>query len=128
MDGCEKEVLSKTYTSRELNAFVEGKHIVSDLDNDPQIIKTNKSAKVTNMIFKMDELDNTNNLKDGKPSNTLVTYYMPGSEDFTHFEPATTRYKKLKYGNIVSLTLKITDQAGNITTNWPGTTVVLHIR
>ena len=35
-DGSEKEVLSKTYMSRELNAFVEGKHIVSDLDNDPQ--------------------------------------------------------------------------------------------
>ena len=128
VDGSEKEVLSKTYTSRELNAFVEGKHIVSDLDNDPQIIKTNKLAKVTNMIFKLDELDNTNNLKDGKPSNTLVKYYMPGSEDFTRFKPATPRYKKLKYGNIVSLTLKITDRAGNITTNGPGTTVVLPIR
>ena len=31
--------------------------------------------------------------------------------------PATPGYKKLKYGNIVSLTLKITDQAGNIITN-----------
>ena len=87
VDGSEKEVLSKTYTSRELTAFVEGKHIISDLDNDPQIIKTNKLAKVTNMIFKLDELDNTNNLKDGKPSNTLFTYYLPGSEDFTRFEP-----------------------------------------
>ena len=35
VDGSEKEVLSKTYTSRDLNAFVEGKHIISDLDNDP---------------------------------------------------------------------------------------------
>ena len=34
-DGSEKEVISKTYTSRELNAIVEGKHIISDLDNDP---------------------------------------------------------------------------------------------
>ena len=89
VDGSEKEVLSKTYTSRELNTFVEGKHIVSDLDNDPQIIKTNKLAKVTNMIFKLDEPDDTNNLEDGKPSNTLFMYYMPGSEDFTHFKPMT---------------------------------------
>ena len=126
--GSEKEVLNKTYTSRELNAFVEGKHIISDLDNDPQIIKTNKLAKVTNMIFKLDELDNTNNLEDGKPSNTLFTYYMPGSEDFTRFEPATPRYKRFKYGNIVSLTLKITDQNNNIITNGPRKTVVLHIR
>ena len=128
VDGSEKEVLSKTYTSRELNAFVEGKHIISDLDNDPQIIKTNKLAKVTNMIFKLDELDNTNDLEDGKPSNTLFTYYMPGSEDFTRFEPATPSYKKLKNGEIVSLTLRITDQNNNIITNGQGTTVVLHIR
>ena len=53
---------------------------------------------------------------------------MPGSEDFTHFGPATPRYKKLKYGNIVSLTLKLPDQAGNIITNGLGTTVVLYIR
>ena len=127
IDGSEKEVLSKTYTSRELNAFVEGKHIISDLDNDPEIIKTNKLAKVTNMIFKLDELDNTNNLEDGKHSNTLFTYYMPGSEDFTCFEPKTPRYKKIKYGNIVSLTLRITDQNNNVITNGLGTTVVLHI-
>ena len=74
VDGSEKEVLSKTYTSRELNAFVEGKHIVSDLDNDPQRIKTNKLAKVTNMSLKLDELDNTNNLEDGHLRNTLFTY------------------------------------------------------
>ena len=128
IDGSEKEVLSKTNVSRELNAFVERKHIISNLDNDPQIIKTNKLANVTNMIFKLDELHNINNLKDGKPSNTLFTYYMPGSEDFTHFEPMIPRYKKLKYANIVSLTLKITDQNNNIITNGPGTTVVLHIR
>ena len=79
-----------TYTSRELNAFVEGKHIISDLDNDPQIIKTNNLAKVTNMIFKLDELDKTNNLEDGKPSNTLFTYYMSGSEDFTRFQTSNT--------------------------------------
>ena len=50
-DGSEKDVLSKTYTSRELRAFVEGKHIVSDLSNGPQIIKTNKLAKVTKYDF-----------------------------------------------------------------------------
>ena len=128
VDGSEKEVLSKTYMSRELNAFVERKHIISNLDNNPQIIKTNKLAKVTNMISKLDELDNSNNLEDGHPSNTLFTYYMSGSEDFTCFKPQTPRYKKLKNGEIVSLTLRITDQNNNIITNGPGTTVVLHIR
>ena len=128
VDGSEKEVLSKTYTSRELNEFVEGKHIISDLDNDPQIIKTNKLAKVTNMSLKLDELNNNNNLEDVHPSNTLFTYYMPGSEDFTRFKPQTPRYKRLKNGEIVSSTLRITDQNNNIITNGPGTTVVLHIQ
>ena len=128
VDGSEKEVLSKTYTSRELNAFVEGEHIISDLDNDPQIIKTNKLAKVTNMSLKLDGVDNSNNLEDGHPSNILFTYYMPGSANFTCFKPRTPQYKKLNYGEIVFLTLKIIDQNNNIITNEPGTTVVLHIR
>ena len=126
-DGSEKEVLSKTYT-RELNAFVEGKHINTDLDNNSQIIKTNKLAKVTNMSLNLDELNNSNNLEDGHSSNTLFTYHMPGSEDFTRFEPQTPQYEKLKYGEIVSLMLKITDQNNNIIRNGLGTTVVLYIR
>ena len=79
------------------------------------------------MTISLDELNNSDNLKDGKPSNTLFTYYMPGSEDFTHLEPRTPQYKKLKNGEIVSLTLRITDQNNNIMTNGLGTTVVLHI-
>ena len=128
VDGSEKEVLSKTYMSRELNTFVEGKHIISDSDNDPQINKTNKLAKVTDMSLKLDQLNNSDNLKDGHPSNTLFTYHMPGSENFTCFEPMTTQYKRLKNGKIVSLTLRITDQNNYIISNGQGTTVVLHIR
>ena len=44
------------------------------------------------------------------------------------FEPQTPQYKALKYGEIVSLTLKITDQNNNIISNGLGTTVMLHIR
>ena len=128
VDGSAKEVLSKTYMSRELNTFVEGKHIVSNLDNDPQIIKTNKLAKVTNMSLKLDELNNSDNLVDGHPSNTLFKYYMPGSEDFTRFEPRTPQYRALKNGEFTSLTLRITDQNGNIITDGPQVTVVLHIK
>ena len=86
----------------------------------------NKLAKFTDMIFNLDELDNANNLEDGRPSNTLFTYYVSGSEDFMRFEPKTPPYKKLKNSEIVSLTLKITEQNNNIITSGPGTTVVLH--
>ena len=38
------------------------------------------------------------------------------------------QYKALKNGMITSLTLVITDQAGNIITDGPQVTVVLHIK
>ena len=80
------------------------------------------------MIFNLDELNNSDNLEDGIPSNTLFTYYLSSSEDFMRFEPKALQYKKLKNGTIVSLTLKITDQNNNMITDGLGTTVVLHIR
>ena len=80
------------------------------------------------MIFNLDELDNTDNLKNGRPSNTLFSCYVSSSEDYMHFEPVTPQYRKFKNEKIVSLTLKITDQNNNIITNGPGTTVVLHIQ
>ena len=128
IDGSEKQILSGSYTKRELDAIVGGKHIITDLSNDSRIIKTNKLAKVIDMIINLDELNNSDNLEDGHPSNTLFRHYVFGSEDFTRFEPATPQYKKLKGGQIVSLILRITDQNGNLITNGPGTTVVLHIR
>ena len=107
--------------------IVESKNILTDLSNDSQIIKMNKLAKVINMIFNLNELDNSGNLKDGRPSITLFTRYSFGSEDFTHFKPKAHQYKKLKDGEIVSLTLRITDQNKHMITYGPGITVVLHI-
>ena len=127
MGGSEKQVLNKTYTSRELSALVERNIILTDLNNDSRIIKMNKLAKFTDMIFNLNELDNSDNLEDGRPSNTLFTCYVSGSEDFMRFEPNVPQYKKLKNGKIVSLTLKITEQNNNMITNGLGTTVVLHI-
>ena len=79
------------------------------------------------MILNLDQLDNTINLEDGRPSNALFTYYVPGSVNFTSFEPQTPQFKKLKNDKITSLTLRITDQNGNIITDGLGTTEVLHI-
>ena len=98
------------------------------LDSRNDVLRTNKLKKIMKVVISLNELDNSENLEDGRPSNTLFTYYVTSSEDFTRFEPRNPRYMKLKYGEIVSLTLKITDQNNNITTNGPGTTVVLHIR
>ena len=80
------------------------------------------------MVISLNELDNSDNLKDGRPSNALFTYYLTGPEYSTCFEPATPQYKKLRHGMINSLTLKIMDQAGKVITDGPGATVVLHIQ
>ena len=80
------------------------------------------------MAISLNELDNSDNLEDGRLSNTLFSYYVTGPEYSTCFLPNTLQYKKLKNGMINSLSLKITDQANNIITDGPGTTVVLHIQ
>ena len=81
------------------------------------------------MIFNLNELDNTDNLEDGRPSNALLTYHVTSNEDFIRFEPKIPQYKKLKNGEFVSLTLRITDQKNNIITDdGPQVTVVFHVR
>ena len=124
-----KVVLNKAlYMDKELNALIglELKSQMMDSHND--ILRTNKLEKVMKMVISLEELNNSNNLEDGRPSNTLFTYYVTGPEYSMHFEPNTPQYKKLKNGMINSLSLKIMDQAGKVITDGPGTTVVLHIR
>ena len=87
----------------------------------------NKLKGITEITLNLDELDNSDNLKDGRPSNSLLTYYMTDDEDFTHFEPQNPQYKKLKNGAFTSLNLRIMDQNNNIITDGPQVTVVLHI-
>ena len=128
IDNSEKQISNGSYTKREIDAIVGRKHILVDLSNDFRIIKMNKSAKVTDMIFNLNELNNSGNLKDGRPSDALFTYYVSSSKYFMHFEPQTPQYKALKVDQIVSLTLRITDQNNNIITDGPQVTVVLHIR
>ena len=123
-----KIVLNKdVYTDKELNSLIgmELKSQMLDCRND--ILRTNKLEKVMKMIISLNELNNSDNLEDGRPINVLFTYYVTRSEHYTLFEPQTPRHKALKYGEIVSLTLRITDQNNNIITDGLETTVVLHI-
>ena len=95
---------------------------------DDQVIKTNKLKGITEMIINLDEVNNTDNLENGKPSNSLLTYHVTSNEDFTSFKPLDPQYKKLKSGEFTSLTLRITDQNNDIITDGLQVTVVLHIR
>ena len=95
---------------------------------DDQVIKKNKLKGIMEMILNLNELDNSDNLKDGRPSNELLTYHVTVDEDFMSFEPQTPQYRKLKNGEFTVLTLRITDQNNNIITDGPQVTVVLHIK
>ena len=125
-----KKLIPKgTYASRELFSMLEGIIEFNQFEVDDQVTKMNKLKGITEITLILDELNNSNNLKDGRPSNSLLTYYMTSNEDFTHFKPKKNhQYKKLKKAEFTSLNLRITDQNNNIITDGPQVTVVLHIR
>ena len=97
-------------------------------DTPPPLPVKNNGPSLTEMIINLDEFNNSDNLEDGHPSNTLFTYHVNDDKDFTRFEPQTPQYRKLKNGKFTSLTLRITDQASNVITDGPQVTVVLHIK
>ena len=124
-----KMIPSKTYAGRELLSMLEGMvELNKFLVDDQVIIKKNKLKGITEITLNLDELSNSDNLKDGHPTNILFTYHVDAHKDFTHFEPQTPQYKKLKSREFTSLNLRITDQNNNIITDGPQVTVVLHIR
>ena len=123
----EKLIPRREYTSRELNAFLADNITLTPLSNDPRVIKTTKLANITELNFQLSELDNTNNLLDGRLNNNLMTYHISEYADFTSFEPKNPQYKKPKNGIFQSLTLKIVNQDGDLVKDILRTSVVLHI-
>ena len=122
-----KTIPSGTYAGRQLLSIVEGMVELNQFEIDDQVTKTNKLKGITEMIINLDELNNSVNLKDGRPSNSLLTYYVTSNEDFTCFEPQNPQYNNLKNGEFTSLNMRITDQNNNVITDGPQVTVVLHI-
>ena len=122
-----KMIPSGTYAGRELLSMLEGIVELNQFEVDDQVIKMNKLKGITEMIINLDELNNSDNLKDGRPSNELLTYHVTDDKDFMHFESDTPQYKALKNGEFTSLTHRITDQNNNVITDGPQVTVVLHI-
>ena len=116
------------YMDKELNSLIGMELRVQMIDSGEDVLRTNKLEKVMKLTISLKELNNSDNLKHGKLSNTLFTYYVTGPEYSTHFEPHTPQYKKHKNGEIVSLSLKIMDENNYIITDGPGATVVLHIQ
>ena len=122
-----KMIPNGTYASRELLSMLEGIIELNQFEADNQVIKKNKLKGITEITLNLDELNNSDNLKDERPSNELLTYHVTSNEDFTCFEPQSPQYRKLKNGEFTSLNLRITDQNNNIITDGPQATVPLQI-
>ena len=123
-----KMIPKEAYAGRELISMLEGIVELNQFEVDDQVTKMNNLKGITEITLNLNELNNSNNLKDGRPSNELLTYHMTDDKDFTHFEPQSPQYKKLKNGEFTSLNLRIMDQNNNVITDGPQVTVVLHVR
>ena len=127
ISDAKKTIPSGTYAGRQLLSIVEGMVEFNQFEIDDQVTKTNKLKGITEITLNLYELNNSDNLKDGIPGNSLLTYYMTDDKDFTRFEPQNPQYKKLKNGEFTSLNLRITDQNNNVITDGLQVTVVLHV-
>ena len=127
ISNTKKLIPSGTYAGRELVSMLEGMVELNQFEVDDQVTKMNKLKGITEITLNLDELNNSDNLKYGRPSNELLTYHMTDDKDFTHLKPQTPQYRKLKNREFTSLTLRIMDQNNNIITDGPQVTVVLHI-
>ena len=105
----EGHLLEEVFIDRELNASIGRKLITTLLDDNNNIIKMDKLACIIEMVISLDELNNTDNLEDGRLSIVLLRYHVTGSEEFMSFEPVLPQYKRLKNREFASLTLKIMD-------------------
>ena len=53
--------------------MLEGMVELNQFEVDDQVTKMNKLNGITEITFNLDELNNSDNLKDGRPSNELLT-------------------------------------------------------
>ena len=67
-----KQLPKGTFAYRELNAFIERKVITTLLDNENNIVKTDKLAGIIKVVLSLDKLKNTDNLEDGNSA----TFYL----------------------------------------------------
>ena len=129
ISNAKKMIPSGIYAGRQLLSIVEGMVELNQFEVDDQVTKTNMLKGITEITLNLDELNNSDNLKDGRPSNELLTYHVTDDKILCVLNPAQTpQYRKLKNGEITSLNVRIADQNNNVITDGPQVTVVLHTR
>ena len=92
ISNAKKMIPSGTCAGRKLLFMLEGIIELNQFEVDDQVTKTIELKGVTEITLNLDELNNSYNLIDGRPSNELLTYHVTDDKDFTLFEPETPQY------------------------------------
>ena len=66
------------------------------LDSRNDIQRTNKLVNSTKITISSNKLNNSDNLEDGKPSNTSFTYFVTSPEYFSISNPNPHNIKNLR--------------------------------
>ena len=85
ISDAKKMIPKGAYAGRELISMLEGIVELNQFEVHDQVTKTNKLKGITEITLNLNELNNSDTLKDGRPSNTLFTYHVTDDKDFTHF-------------------------------------------
>ena len=73
----------RAFTASEPSMFVGRNLLITPLVPDQNVIKMNKLAGITEMVTSLNELNNSDNMENGKSSNILLRHHMASSEEFT---------------------------------------------
>ena len=85
-----KIVLNKRVsTEKELDSLIGMELKLQMLDSHDDILRTNKLIKIMKVVISLNELDNSDDLEDGRPSNTLFTYYVTSLDIICVLNPTT---------------------------------------
>ena len=112
----------------------EGVHMSKDVRQallDPKNFESwNGLETVTELNYCTSELKAEENIVDGEPSDILHTYLVSPSTQKTEvmrFEPKRLRFKRLANKTITKLTVRVTDQEGELVRDGLTTTIILQI-
>ena len=90
-----------TYASRELISILEGIIELNQFETDDQVTKTKNLKGITEITLNLDELNNSVNLKDGRPSNELLTYHMTTIKILCILNPKPHNIRNLKMESLL---------------------------
>ena len=84
------------YMDKELDSLIGVELRSQMLDSHDDILRTSKLVKGTKITISLNELHNTDNLEDGKPSNTFFMYFLTSPAHIMNFEPQSHNIKNLR--------------------------------